>query len=305
MINNKFVPEGLLINTPDNLDSLASLASLEKAMLDGKILEARATLCTSLYELYVDLGVCRGVIPREEVAWSEDGLPPRDIAIITRVGKAVAFKVLSIERGEDGKPYAILSRKRAQEECVKSYLNTLETGDVIEARITHFEPFGAFCDIGTGIISLLSIDSISVSRISHPEDRFSLGQRILAVVKSRDERLDCENNISRGRIALSHKELLGTWKENAELFEIGQTVAGIVRSIESYGIFVELAPNLAGLAEWKAGVEVGQSASVYIKNILPDKMKVKLVLVDSYICEKKPTPLNYYITEGNVAGWKY
>ena len=305
MIQTEFYPEGMLINTQDNAESLKSLSSLEKAMSEKKILEARATLCTSEYDVFVELGVCRGVIPREEVAWSEDGRGVRDIAIITRVGKVVSFIVTGFEKGEDGKPVAILSRRLAQEECVKKYLNALETGDVIDAKITHFEPFGAFCDIGCGVISLLSIDSISVSRISHPEDRFVLGQKIKAVVKGRDEPCDVPDNISKGRISLSHKELLGTWLENAENFKIGQTVAGIVRSIESYGIFVELAPNLAGLAEWKAGVEVGQCASVYIKNILPQKKKVKLVLVDAYNIEKSPSLSPYYITEGNVSDWQY
>ena len=42
--------------------------------------------------------------------------------------------------------------------------------------------------------------------------------------------------------------MLGTWAENAALFSPGQTVTGVVRSVEDYGIFVELTPNLAGLA---------------------------------------------------------
>ena len=279
MIRNKFVPEGMLINTPENSDAFLSIASLEKAMAEGRILEGRAVLCTSDYRLQVDMGVCRGIIPREEAGWSENGDTIRDIAIITRVGKAVAFVITGFEYDEFGHIQAILSRKEAQKACIKEYLNTLETGDVIDARITHFEPFGAFCDIGTGIISLLSIDSISVSRISHPEDRFKLGQKIKAVVKGRDEPCD-EDNISKGRISLSHKELLGTWEENACRFEIGQTVAGIVRSIESYGIFVELTPNLAGLAEYKENVFPEQSAAVYIKSIIPDKMKIKLIIID-------------------------
>ena len=41
---------------------------------------------------------------------------------------------------------------------------------------------------------------------------------------------------------------------------------------EVNGIFIELAPNLAGLAEWKEGVVTGTRAAVYIKSILPDKM---------------------------------
>jgi small subunit ribosomal protein S1 len=305
MIHNKFVPEGMLINTPENIEALSSMSNLEKAMQEGRVLEARASLCTGDNTLFVDLGICRGCIKSADAGWTEDGSPLRDIAIITRVGKAVSFIVKGFDIDTDGRPLAILSRREAQEECIKNYLNTLEKGDVIDARITHFEPFGAFCDIGTGIISLLSIDSISVSRISHPEDRFTLGQKIKAVVKGRDERLDFAENISRGRIALSHKELLGTWNENAELFEIGQTVAGIVRSIENYGIFIELTPNLAGLAEYKSGVEVGQTASVYIKNILPQKKKVKLVLVDTYTTDRKATSLNYYITDGNVSDWTY
>ena len=151
---------------------------------------------------------------------------------------------------------------------------TLCPGDVVDAKVTHLEPFGAFVDIGCGVISLLSIDCISVSRISHPRDRFYTGMPIKAVIKN----IDYET----ARIYVSHKELLGTWEENVSKFEIGQTIAGIVRSIESYGIFVELTPNLAGLAEYREGVLPGQRAAVYIKNIIPEKMKVKLVLVDAY-----------------------
>lgn len=135
------------------------------------------------------------------------------------------------------------------------YISKLTPGDIIDARVTHLEQFGCFVDIGCGIPSLIPIDAISVSRISHPSDRFFTGQYIKAVVKSNDG----------SRICLTHKELLGTWEENASLFSSGETVSGIVRSIEDYGIFVELAPNLAGLAEPKENIHAGQSISVYIK----------------------------------------
>lgn len=61
-----------------------------------------------------------------------------------------------------------------------------------------------------------------------------------------------------GRVALSHKELLGSWEENAALFSPGETVAGVIRSSESYGVFIELTPNLAGLAEPRDDVFPGQ-----------------------------------------------
>ncbi len=296
---NQFFPEGMLEGTPENETAVSSLAHLEKAMEEGLILEAKSTLCDCDLSLVFDLGGVRAILPREEVAVTENGEPVRDIGVITRVGKPSVFLIDRIEYEKE--PVVYLSRKKAQEKCLREYLDQKEEGDVLEAKITHFEPFGAFCDIGCGIVSLLSIDCISVSRISHPSDRFRLGQHIFCAVKARDEvRLG-----RRGRISLTHKELLGTWEENAAHFEVGQTVVGIIRSIESYGIFIELAPNLAGLAEWRGDVKVGDACAVYIKNIIPQKMKIKLVLIDSFPPSSGAPKTEYFIREGNIRTFHY
>ena len=289
-------PEGFYLNTPENRDYTSTLQGLEYAYLTGLTLEARAIKCDNDHNLIVELGKYRGIIPRSEVQMPSGGEKVRDIAVITRVGKPVAFKVAAVNKN-GGEYAAVLSRRAAQEECYDEFISKLSPGDIIDAKITHEEPFGAFCDVGRGIISLLSVDCISVSRILHPKDRFSVGQYIKAVVK--------ESAAETGRISLSHKELLGTWEENTSAFSPGETAAGIVRSIEPYGIFVELTPNLAGLAEWRDGVEEGQSAAVYIKSILPEKMKVKLVIVDSYSTEKAPVLPEYRITSGHIGRWKY
>jgi small subunit ribosomal protein S1 len=150
-------------------------------------------------------------------------------------------------------------------------------------------------DIGCGIPSLIPIDAISVSRISHPADRFLPGQDIEVIVKGRDS----------GKILLSHKELLGTWEENAELFSVGETVTGIVRSIETYGIFIELAPNLVGLAEPQPNVLPNQRVSVYIKALLPEKMKVKLVIVELFDQLTEPLPFHYFHSSNHISNWVY
>ena len=80
---------------------------------------------------------------------------------------------------------------------------------------------------------------------------------------------------------------------------------GIVRSIEDYGIFVELTPNLAGLAERREGVLVGQSAAVYIKSILPDRMKIKLSLIDICHAQMPRRALTYFIRGGHIDTWVY
>ena len=176
-----------------------------------------------------------------------------------------------------------------------NYISKLCAGDIVPAKVTHLEQFGAFVDIGCGIPSLIPIDAISISRISHPSDRFKINQDIKVIIKG----------INNGRIWLSHKELLGTWEENASQFSYGETVSGIVRSIEDYGIFVELTPNLAGLAEMRENVRVGQCASVYIKALIPEKMKIKLIIVDVFDSEINNPPPRYYIKDGHISHWIY
>ena len=294
----EYVPEGRLLNASLNNERVKSIDALERAMYEETILEGRCVLCDSSQNLHIEVGNFKGIIPRCECVYSDGNASIKDIAIISRVGKAVCFKIIGISIGENGAPEIILSRRKAQKDCIDNYIGKLVPGDIIQARVTHMEPFGCFVDVGCGVISLLSIDAMSVSRIAHPRDRFTAGQSIKVIVKSVDR---CS-----GRVMLTHKELLGTWEENASMFSVGQTAAGIIRSIEPYGIFIELTPNLAGLSECKDGVAVGQHAAVYIKSIIKDKMKVKLVLVDSYPCENNTVgKYDYFYKEPHIDYWKY
>ncbi|MBR4762244.1 MAG: S1 RNA-binding domain-containing protein, partial [Clostridia bacterium] len=197
----EYYPEGILIKTDENMRRLQSAASIQAAAAEGAIIEAQAVLCDRSHDITVDLGCMKGIIRRDEGAIGIAGGTTRDIALISRVGKPVCFKVINVAEDENGAPYAVLSRRAAQEEAMEFFLENRIPGDVVMAKVTHLESFGAFCDIGCGNIALLPIDSISVSRISHPADRLSVGDRIRVIVKSIGED---------GRITLSLKELLGT-----------------------------------------------------------------------------------------------
>ena len=292
---NTFFPEGWLKNAATNQKNMLTPSALAQAAATGEILEAVCLMCDANHNLIVDLGCMRGIIPRNEGAIGITEGSVRDIALISRVGKAVSFVVTGVKSDENGRLYATLSRRKAQEKCRDEFLSLLTPGDIMGARITHLESFGAFCDIGCGIIALLPIDAVSVSRISHPSDRFNVGEDIRVIIKSIADD---------GKITLTHKELLGTWEQNADKFCQGQTVTGVVRSVEDYGIFVELTPNLAGLAELKSGVRTGQQASVYIKNILPEKMKVKLIIIDSFDTFFAPE-IEYFYRDKRIERWDY
>ena len=292
----KYYPENYLISTQENKNALSSRAAVKEAYYSGKIIEVRATVCDKDHNLHTDLGVMKGIIPRNEGAIGIEDGSVRDIAIISRVNKPVMCKIIDFTTDENGETVAVLSRRAVQVDCMREYVSGLVPGQVIDAVVTHMESFGVFADIGAGISALMPIDSISVSRIPHPSARFSAGEKIRAVVKSVDEN---------GRITLSYKELLGTWEENAALFKAGETVPGIVRSVERYGIFVELRPNLAGLAEYVPGVVPGQHASVYIKNLIPERMKIKLIIVDSFDAQYPNEPAEYYNTDSFIDRWVY
>ncbi len=292
---SEYLPEGKLISTQENINTLCSPQLLNEAKKSEKILEARACICDSQHNLVVDLGSMKGIIPREEGALGIREGTVRDIAVISRVNRPVSFIITDFRTDESGTQYAVLSREKAQKKCIDNFISNLVCGDVVNARITHLENFGAFADIGCGIVALMPIDTISVSRIEHPRERFTVGMDIKAVIKS----------IENGRISLSHKELLGTWEQNAMNFSSGETVAGIVRSVENYGAFVELAPNLAGLAESKEGVKAGQQASVYIKSIIPEKMKIKLIIIDTFDYKYNPQKPKYFCDDEHIDKFLY
>ena len=220
--------------------SRLSAAELRAAMASREILQSTALAFDTQRQLRFELGGCRAVMPFGQCADGADTGSVRDIAVLTRVGRPTCFVIEGIDTDENGQTVYRLSRAEAQRMCKAEYLDQLQPGDILPCIVTHIEPFGAFCDVGCGISALLPIDCMSVSRISSPADRVSVGQQILCAIKSRD---------AQGRFVLTIRELLGTWAENAAAFTVGETVVGIVRSVEEYGTFIEIAPNLAGLAE--------------------------------------------------------
>ncbi len=164
-------------------------------------------------------------------------------------------------------------KKFISEEGIEWIQNEAKTGEVLSGTVKNIKPFGAFVELSNGVVGLLHIEDISVSRIKSPEERFKVGQKIDVMIKSVDKDLN--------RVEFTHKELLGSWEDNAKEYEEGSKVKGIVREVEKQGngIFIELKPNLVGLAEYKDGYEYGQTVDVFIKRIVKDKKKIKLLIV--------------------------
>lgn len=280
-----YAPEGLSplgMPTPE---------MLRHASGTNAIFQAVCVKCDEYHNLHVDLGAIQGLIPRQEAAMDIAGRSPKEIAVLSRVGKPVSFQVL----GFTSSGTAILSRRCAQEEAAKHIFSAYRPGDILPAVVQSVASFGVFCDIGCGCTALMTIDRISTCRLSHCSQRFSVGQKIFALILSMDN----------GKITLTHRELLGTWAENAAHFRPRQTVFGIVRGVQPYGTFIELTPNLSGLADTGSALESGQPVSVYIRSITPQKQKIKLTVLEALPAPLPLKPLRYYKTSGHIDRWEY
>ena len=296
-MNVTYLPEGRLLNTPENRRAVAGIEALTAAMERGLIVEGTALRCTPEHDLLVALGPFTGVIPRLEAAAGVAQGAVREVAILSRVGRPVCCVVTGLDIDPGGEVRPILSRRLAQERALDYFLSHLSPGDILPATVTHLKSFGAFVDMGCGVISLIGIDRISVSRIGHASLRFVPGQEIFAAVLSVDR--------AARRFSLTHRELLGTWAENAARFSPGDTVPGFIRGVQDYGLFVELTPNLSGLAEPREDMVPGARVCTHIKSIFPDRMKIKLLIVDTLPPLGRPEPPRYVLTHGHLSQWRY
>lgn len=278
-------PEGLNEPSP-------GIDKLQRSIGTGDIFEAMCVKCDEHHNLYVDLGTAKGIIPRQEAALGLTEGRTKEYAILSRVGKPVCFQVLDFTN--DGT--AILSRRAVQMEAKDYFLSTLRPGDIIEAVVQNAADFGVFCDIGCGFPALMRIDRCCISRLQKTTDLYHTGQHLQLAVLGIDDLL--------GQIQLTGRELLGTWEENAALFTPGQTVPGIVRSAMPYGLFVELTPNLSGLAESVTGIQPGDPVSVYIRSILPNRHKIKLNIIER-IPALPPQPMLHFNCQNRFEKWEY
>lgn len=268
MVYQKFMPEGW-----DTSIEPMSETIIQDARNNGIILQGLVNKCDETGNLYLNLGKgIKGIVPLEEVEAvkvNNKGIPKKEICF-NKVNKIIQFKVL----GKDEKTNQyILSRKSVGKEATKWMLEELKEGQTVNGIVRNITDYGAFIEIGGGIVGLAYIEDLSVARIKSPEERLKIGQKLKVVIKS----INREDK----KISLSYKEVLGTWEENASKFTQGEIVEGIIRETEkeNRGIFIEITPNLIGMAEYKSGYEYGQKVSVYIKKILPQKKKIKLVII--------------------------
>ena len=196
------------------------------------------------------------------------------------IGKTIKVKITEID---PNKNRLILSHKELieeeREEAFETVASQLVAGDIVEGKVSRLTNFGAFVDVG-GVDGLVHISEISYKHIDKPSDVLKVGQDVKVKVIGIDD--------DRHRISLSIKQTEPSPFEQAtsELSE-GEVVEGEVKSLTSFGAFVEVADGIQGLVhvseisnkrvEKPSDVlKVGETVKVKVLSINPDEKRISL-----------------------------
>jgi len=153
----------------------------------------------------------------------------------TFVGLQLEVKV--IDAGEEEEKL-IVSEKAAWEEKQKNIISAYKVGDVVTGTVSALADFGVFVKFDD-LEGLVHISELAWQRIDHPDDVVKVGQEIKAEIIG----------VEGSKIFLSMKKLIDDpWKKISEKYNVGQVVEGKVLKINPFGLFVELDPEIHGLA---------------------------------------------------------
>jgi len=235
----------------------------------------------------VQIGSTRAFCPGSQIDSRRGG---ERVAASEYIGQRLKFRVTKIEQG--GRNVVVSRRALLEAEAESAAERTWEqmrVGAVLSGTVSSLRDFGAFVDLG-GVEGMIHVSELSHARIAHPSDVLAVGQTVeVQVIKIAD------TTDSRGRrqIGLSLKALAADpWTMLAERFPVGANVPGIVRRLEAFGAFVEIAPGVEGLVHIskittgrrlshpRQALTLGQAVEVTVLAVDPAQRRVSLSLVE-------------------------
>jgi small subunit ribosomal protein S1 len=251
---------------------------LEKAHEEGK--QVDGVIFGSVKGGYtVDLSGVVAFLPGSQVDIKQVSIEPL-------MGIVQPFVILKMDKKLGN---IIVSRRAILEESRvgvrEEMLLGITEGMLMEGIVKNITDYGAFVDLGS-IDGLLHVTDISWSRINHPSEILSLGQKIkVKVIKFNPETK---------RISLGMKQLDDSqWKKVNTEYVVGQKLKGKISNITDYGAFIELNHGVEGLVHsseisWtkinqhpKKLLNIGQEVDFTILEIDTEKHRISLSIKQS------------------------
>ncbi len=261
--------EGNVILSRKNALFEERINALEEALEKGEPVTA-TVIDVVKGGLLVDVGM-RGFVPASHV---ERGFV-KDLSEYLK--QTLDFKILELNR--QGRK-VILSRKALLEEeyqkIKESFWSTIEEGQTRKGVVKRLTDFGAFVDIG-GCDGLLHVSEMGWGKVAKPSDVVAINDEIEVYVLKVDREKE--------KISLSLKKLIANpWDLASEKYQVGGIYTGKVMRGASFGAFIQLEPNLEGLAHIS---QLARFRVNKVEDVLTEGMEIPVKILDINLEKKR------------------
>ena len=227
--NNVVVSRRAVVEIENSAEREALLERLD----EGAVMNGVVKNLTD-YGAFVDLGGIDGLLHITDMAWRRVRHPTE----VVNVGDEIEVKVLKYDRERNR---VSLGLKQLGEDPWVSIAQRYPEGSRIAGRVTNIADFGAFVEIEEGVEGLVHVSEMDwTNRNIHPSRVVQIGDEAQVMILDVDE--------ERRRISLGIKQCLpNPWEEFALTHAKGDRVAGRIKSITDFGMFIGLDGGIDGL----------------------------------------------------------
>ena len=268
--NNVVVSRRAVLESVSTEERDALLAKLQEGMSIKGIVKNLTD-----YGAFVDLGGIDGLLHITDMSWKRIKHPSE----IVNVGDEIDVKVLKYDRDRNR---VSLGLKQLGEDPWVAIKGRYPENTRVKATVTNLTDYGCFAELEEGVEGLVHVSEMDwTNKNIHPSKVVQLGDEIEVMILDIDE--------ERRRISLGIKQCFqNPWDGFAENFKKGDKIAGVIKSITDFGIFIGLEGNIDGLVHlsdisWdEAGEEAvrkykkGDEIETVILSIDPERERISL-----------------------------
>jgi len=252
----------------------AERSALMDNLQEGAVVRGTVKNLTD-YGAFVDLGGIDGLLHITDMAWKRVKHPSE----VVKVGDEVEVRILKFDRERSR---VSLGLKQLGADPWQNIARRYPPGTRVFGKVTNIADYGAFVEIEDGVEGLVHVSEMDwTNKNVNPAKVVHTGQEVEVMVLDVDE--------ERRRISLGLKQCQANpWKEFAENYNRGDKVAGQIKSITDFGIFIGLPGNIDGLVHlsdisWdQPGEEAvrnyqkGQQLEAMVLSIDPERERISL-----------------------------
>ena len=247
-----------------------TLATLE----EGKLLHGVVKNITD-YGAFIDLGGIDGLLHVTDMSWGRAAHP----SDLFKVADEVDVVVLKFDRTTER---VSLGYKQLHADPWTAVDERYQAGQRVDGKVVSLTDYGAFIELEPGVEGLIHVSEMSWSkRVKHPSKLLNVGDAVESMVLGVDPQAR--------RISLGLKQCQGNpWDDFAVTHNKGDHVAGKIKSITDFGVFVDLggADGLIHISElsWdpvrtpEDVVSLGEELDVYVLRVDSQNKKIALSL---------------------------